>query len=230
MDRDKELKELFKKADMLFPYQKRREIISRICEKIYEIDNIEIPPKIQRVAAKVNRGYFVPEKYLNYAYEDTPLPLIKNQTISAIHMVLIMLTLLNIKKGQRILEIGTGSGYNATLLSHLVGKKGEIISIEYFDELYEYAKKRISLLNLGNVLLIKGDGKKGYPYKKPYDRIISTACAKEIYQAWKDQIDEKKGIILTPIYYSAFSQMLVKYIKREDRIETYFPVSFVPLL
>ncbi len=222
------LQEQIKKADEMFPEEKRKEIIKRIAEEIFRYEGMKISKRVINAMIKINRGYFVMPSYLKYAYTDTPLPLPKNQTISAIHIVMIQLHLLDVKKGMKILEIGTGSGYNTSVLSYLVGKKGKVVTIEYFLDLYNYAKERFNILGYKNITPIHGDGKKGYEKFAPYDRIISTACATTIYSSWKEQIKDN-GIILTPLYVEG-TQKLIKYYNKTKEMKEIMDVRFVPLL
>ncbi len=223
-----ELQEQIKKADEMFPEEKRKEIIHRIAEEIFRYEGIKISKKVISAMIKINRGYFVIPSHLKYAYKDAPLPLPKNQTISALHMVMIQLHLLDVKKGMKILEIGTGSGYNTSILSYLVGEKGKVVTIEYIYDLYNYAKERFNMLGYRNIIPIHGDGKKGYKKFAPYDRIISTACATTIYRSWKEQIKDN-GIILTPIYIEG-TQKLIKYYNETKETEEIMDVRFVPIL
>src|SRR3989344_560390 len=142
---------------------------------------------------KVPRENFVLKEYKEQAYLDEPLPILKNQTISQPTTVAIMTQALAPKAGNKILEIGTGSGYQAAILSEIVGKKGKVYTIERIKGLFEFAKK--NLKKHKNVVRIFGDGSKGYKEAAPFSRIIITAAANEIPNALFEQLKEK-GILL----------------------------------
>ena len=112
------------------------------------------------------------------------------------------------KPGQKILEIGSGSGWQSAVLSFIVGSKGKVITIEYVKELAELAKKNLKKLNIKNVLVIHGDGSKGYKKEAPFDRIILTSAAPDFPKPLINQLKEG-GIILGPLG-SRFEQKMVK--------------------
>lgn len=123
----------------------------------------------------VRREDFVPQNLRDYAYRDEPLPIGKEQTISAPHMVAIMCELLCVEPQSNVLEIGTGSGYHAAVLAELAGN-GTVYTIERFEGLAEHASKLLP----ANVVVTTGDGSLGLPEKAPFDRILVTCSAPEI--------------------------------------------------
>lgn len=123
----------------------------------------------------VRREDFVPQNWRDYAYRDEPLPIDKEQTISAPHMVAIMCELLCVEPQSSVLEIGTGSGYHAAVLAELA-RKGTVYTVERFEGLAEHASKLLP----ANVVVITGDGSLGLPEKAPFDRILVTCSAPEI--------------------------------------------------
>ncbi len=141
------------------------------------------------------REKFISREYKQLAYVDTPLPLIRGATISQPTTIIIMTKLLNVKQNNKVLEIGTGSGYQAALLSKIAKK---VITIEIEEQLYKLAKKNITKLNIKNIKLVLGDGKKGYKKEAPYDRIIITAATNKIPEELIKQLSNK-GILLAPI-------------------------------
>ncbi len=174
--------------------------------------------RLKEAFLKVDPGLFG-GKYL-----DRPEPIGHSQTISAPSMVLKMLEVLDVSPNQRVLEIGTGSGYTTALLSELVGPNGLVVTVELIEELLVAAKKRI---HKNNVFFVNGDGKEGYPEKAPYDRILVTASAsnKGALSKLISQLSTE-GILVSPI--GGEVQFLYKY---EKNIWTkLLPVSFVPLL
>lgn len=178
---------------------------------------------------EVDRKNFIPEKYHRYAYIDEPIPIGYGQTISAPSIVAMMTELLEPKKGDKILEIGAGSGYQAAILSKIVGDNGKIITIERIPELANFARN--NLRNYKNVEIIVGDGTLGYPKEAPYDRIIVTACAPEIPEPLIEQLKED-GIMVIPVGGDVLFQKLYKIRKTKRGIEKEFInyVAFVPLI
>ena len=176
---------------------------------------------------KIPRENFLPKNLKEYAYEDRPLPILKQQTISQPTTIMIMTQALEVKQGNKILEIGAGSGYQSALLSILVGKKGRIFTIEIIPELVKFAKN--NLKNFKNVEVIQGDGSKGYKKQSPYDRIIITAACPQIPGSLIEQL-KTDGILIVPIG-NIYSQKMLKIIKKKNQIITkdLGDFMFVPL-
>ena len=132
----------------------------------------------ERVVSAMNtvkREDYVPHRLHDYAYHDEPLPIGNGQTISAPHMVAIMCELLSVEPSSRVLEVGTGSGYQAAVLAHLAGD-GIVYTIERFERLAQEARKHVP----ANVIVTTGDGSLGFAEKAPYDRILVTCSAPDI--------------------------------------------------
>jgi protein-L-isoaspartate(D-aspartate) O-methyltransferase len=146
----------------------------------------------------IPREEFIPQTLKNFSYVDTPLDIGNGQTISAPHMVAIMCEALDIKKGQKILEIGTGSGYHAAIVAQLVGKTGMVYTIERFESLAKNAKKNLEHIGCTNVIVEVGDGSCGLPAYQPYDRIYVTCAAPDLPQPLIDQLQDP-GKLLVPI-------------------------------
>ncbi|UCD04291.1 MAG: protein-L-isoaspartate(D-aspartate) O-methyltransferase [Candidatus Woesearchaeota archaeon] len=195
----------------------------------YWKNNIIRDERILKVLEKVPRENFILEEHKDYAYVDEPLPILKGQTISQPTTVAFMTQALEPKKGQRILEIGAGSGYQAAILSEIVGTKGKIITVERIYELFEYAKDKLK--DYSNVEVILGDGSKGYEKESPYDRIIVTAAAPNVPDPLFDQLKEN-GILLIPVGGGFFGQKMlrVKKIKGKKEAENLGSFIFVPLI
>ncbi len=156
-----------------------------------------INEKIISAFKKIKREDFVLEDYKDEVYEDIPLPIPAGQTISQPTTVVIMLDALELKESDKVLEIGAGSGYNAALMGKICSK-GKVVSIEFSKELYDFAGKNIEKAGLENVIIINGDGTKGYVKESPYDKIICTAAIPEIPREWKEQL-KKEGVIIAPV-------------------------------
>jgi protein-L-isoaspartate(D-aspartate) O-methyltransferase len=197
--------------------------------------------EVERAFLKVPREEFVWHNMRHLAYEDAPLPLgDTGQTISAPHMVAIMLEELELRKGLRVLEIGAGSGYSAALMAEIVQptnsneNKGHVISIERVKDLIDFAKENLRRTGYSDrVSIVFGDGTLGYPERKEemlYDRIVITAASPHIPRYLKAQIKEN-GIILAPIG-NTFMQTLVKARKRKGDLEFHEVCGcmFVPLI
>lgn len=165
-------------------------------ELFEELRSEGIRGEIIKVMDKVDRKDFVPEELKERTYENIPLMIGPMQTISQPYTVAYMLQELNLKKGDRVLEIGTGSGWNAALMSKIVGSKGGVYTVEVVKELAEEAKKKLQ--NYKNVRVIFGSGAKGLKEYAPYNKIILTAAPEKINKEIKEQLKEN-GILLAPI-------------------------------
>lgn len=189
-----------------------------------------IQKKVLDAMLRVPRHEFVLSQMKDEAYIDTPLPIGQGQTISAPHMVAIMCDLLDLKEGQKVLEIGTGSGYNAAVMAELVGESGHIYTVERIKGLVDFAKKNLEKTGYKNVTVVYDDGSGGYPDFGPYDRINVTSAAPDIPQPLVEQL-KPEGILAIPV--GQFTQEL--YIVRKDadgniHKESRGGVVFVPLI
>jgi len=181
---------------------------------------------------KVDRKEFVPREHALHAYEDSPLPTMGAQTISAPSIVAIMSEALEVRQGMKVLEVGAGSGYQAAVLAQVVGEKGKIYSIERVSLLCEFARNNLERAGVKRVEVICGDGSKGLLEKAPFDRIIVTAAAKKIPRPLVEQL-KPGGRLLIPIGESPYFQELVLVEKtRGGKIveKPILPVVFVPLV
>ncbi|AIU70914.1 protein-L-isoaspartate O-methyltransferase [Thermococcus eurythermalis] len=185
---------------------------------------------VKRAFLKYPRYLFVEGKYRKYAHLDEPLPIPAGQTISAPHMVAIMLELADLKPGMNVLEVGTGSGWNAALISELV--KTDVYTIERIPELVEFARRNLECAGVKNVHVIPGDGSMGFSPKAPYDRIIVTAGAPDIPRPLVEQL-KPGGKLIIPVGSYHLWQDLLEVIKLEDgsiKVKNHGGVAFVPLI
>jgi len=185
--------------------------------------------KIELAIRKNPRHEFVPLSYKEEAYEDKPISIIKNQTISQPSVVSRMTEWLDIKEGQKILEIGTGSGWQTAILAYLVGN-GKIYSLERHVELAEFAKKNLDKLGISNVKVILKDGSFGLQEESPFDRIIITAACKKIPDTLIEQLSIG-GLLIAPV--GGYPQSLVLLKKTNQgifEIKNQPGYVFVPLL
>jgi len=182
-------------------------------------------PRVLSALLKVERHRFVPEEFQSSAYSDQPLPIGEGQTISQPYMVALMTELLELKGNERVLEIGTGSGYQAAILAELAK---EVYSIEIVESLANSAKKLLFDLGYKNIQVKVGDGYLGWPEASPFDAIIVTCAPDHIPKPLVDQLKEGGRMVL-PV--GTYSQELKKIVKRSGKIETtdVLPVIFVPM-
>jgi protein-L-isoaspartate(D-aspartate) O-methyltransferase len=185
---------------------------------------------VAKAMEKVPRELFVPSDYARSAYSDTPLPIGLGQTISAPSIVAFMSKSLDVQDGMRILEIGSGSGYQAAILAELAGSSGVVYTVERISGLIQLAKANVEKLGYANVKFIEGDGTKGYAEEAPYDRIIVTAASPSIPQPLIDQLKEG-GKLLIPVGSRMFQDLeLVVKTRFGEETSNLMPVIFVPLI
>jgi protein-L-isoaspartate(D-aspartate) O-methyltransferase len=185
-------------------------------------------PAVLRAMDEVPREHFVEGSFVDSAYSDQALPIACGQTISQPYVVAYMTEQLRLEPGHRVLEVGTGSGYQAAILSRLAR---EVISIERYRTLADAARARLSALGYNNVEVIVGDGLSGVRAKAPFDRIIVTAAAEVVPESLVEQLVEG-GVMVLPLGPHAGAQQLVKLTRRADGLEqeSLIGVRFVPLL
>ena len=183
---------------------------------------------VLRAMDEVPRAQFVEPDFADSAYADQALPIACGQTISQPYVVAYMTEHLRLRPAHRVLEVGTGSGYQAAVLSRLAH---DVVSIERYRTLAEKARGRLRTLGYDNVEVVVGDGFAGVPEKAPYDRIIVTAATPEVPQALLDQLTDD-GVMLLPLGPQDGTQNIVKLTKTQTGLarEDLIAVRFVPLL
>jgi protein-L-isoaspartate(D-aspartate) O-methyltransferase len=155
-------------------------------------------PEVISAMIKVPRHIFVPKSIRTHAYLDTPQQIGERQTISAPHMVGIMAEKLDLKPGQKVLEIGGGSGYHAAVVAEIVGPSGHVYSTEFIESLAKRAQVNIKSAGLENIVtMVQKDGSLGLPEHAPYDRIYVTAASPEVPKPLIEQLKDK-GKLLIP--------------------------------
>jgi protein-L-isoaspartate(D-aspartate) O-methyltransferase len=195
--------------------------------------------KIIETMRKVSREKFLPENMRFYSAVDTPLPIGFGQTASAPHMVSIMNEALQLEIGNKVLEVGAGSGWHAATIAELIAPKtaprsewGHVYTVEIVQGLAEFARKNIMNGGYGDrVTIMYADGSRGYPEKAPYDRILVTAGAPEVPKPLIDQL-KPAGIMLIPVGSLSLFQSLFRITKTSEgrtREENLGGVAFVPL-
>jgi len=183
---------------------------------------------VLRAMDEVPRAQFVDAEFVPSAYADQALPIACGQTISQPFVVAYMTELLALRPHCRVLEVGTGSGYQAAVLSRLAR---EVVSVERYRTLADGARERLTLLGIKNVDVVAGDGLEGVLGRAPFDRIIVTAAAETIPQALIDQLADN-GIMILPLGEHGGLQHIIKLTKTQTGIarENLIAVRFVPLL
>lgn len=184
-------------------------------------------PEVLEAMRKVPREKFVLSSQKHYAYDDNPLSIGKGQTISQPYIVAYMTELLELQGSEKVLELGTGSGYQTAVLAEIVKA---VFTIEVIEDLGLRAKKVLTQeLNYQNIHFKIGNGREGWSEEAPYDRIILTAAPQKFPQGLFPQLKDD-GIIVAPV--GDYFQRLMKYQKHQGKIEeeTMIGVSFVPLV
>ncbi len=178
--------------------------------------------------AKVPRNRFVRSDLIDHAWENTALPIDCRQTISQPLVVALMTERLALDEGMRVLEIGTGSGYQTAILAQLAG---HVWSIERHDTLLGKARGRFAELNIENITCRSGDGSAGWPEEAPFDRIMVTAAATTMPQLLIDQL-VPDGIMVVPVGGTLFDQKLyhVRRLGSDHECHAFLDVRFVPLV
>ena len=205
------------------PYsEQRRSLVEQFVKQAGVTDN-----RVLKALLFVPRHEFVPKQYHEQAYADHPLSIGNEQTISQPSLVGLMTQLLKLKGDEKVLEIGTGSGYQAAILSFLAK---EVVSIERIKQIADRARKKLKSLGFSNVIVLTGDGSKGYEKKSPYDCIIVTAAAQEIPRAFVKQLKEH-GRLVIPVHTNG-AQILKVGIKKKGIMQftDIEQVSFVPMV
>jgi len=184
-------------------------------------------PRVLDAMKNVPRHRFVPEEYRHMAYSDRPLPIGHEQTISQPYIVALMTDYLNLKKGEKVLEIGTGSGYQAAVLAEMVD---QVYSVEIVRELAQRAREILTDLDYDNVHIRTGDGYKGWAENGPYDAIIVTASPTDVPPPLKEQLAEG-GRMVIPVGGPVFQKLvLLRKIDGKVRQTDVTSVRFVPMV
>lgn len=207
--------------------KERKELVDKLVR-----EGILKSREVREALLTVPREEFVPRHLRRLAYADTPLPIGYGQTISAPHMVAIMTEALAPRRGHKVLEVGTGSGYQAAVLAEIVGDEGHVWTIERIPALAKFARENLIRTSYARIVtVLVGDGSKGYPDAMPYDRIVVTAAAPDVPKPLVEQL-APGGRLVIPVG-DSFTQRLLILDKHPDgslvkRWGTY--CVFVPLI
>ena len=207
-----------------------QDLMERLRERMVrtQIENRGIKaPAVLKAMRKVERHRFVPKSYASRAYDDHPLPIGQGQTISQPYIVALMTEVLNLKESDKVLEIGTGSGYQAAILGELCDS---IYTIEIVEVLGKRAANLLNTLGYDNIEVKVGDGYKGWPEHAPFDAIIVTCSPTQVPQPLQDQLAEG-GHMVIPVG-KRDAQELVLLTKQEGKLQKkhIIPVRFVPMV
>ena len=186
-------------------------------------------PDILDAFRAVPREAFISDDYAHLAYGDHPLPIEAQQTISQPYIVALMIQAAAIKRGDKVLEVGAGSGYAAAVISRIAGK---VIGIERQHDLVEVSRERLRRLGYANVEIVEGDGTRGCREHAPFDAILAAASGSHVPRPLVEQL-APNGRIVMPIGEPGWAQELVKVTKQEDGVlkqENLGGVRFVPLI
>jgi protein-L-isoaspartate(D-aspartate) O-methyltransferase len=209
-----------KVRDMTFEAERRRMVETQI-----EARGVR-EPRVLRAMENVPRHLFVPEGLRGRAYGDEPLPIGEGQTISQPYIVAYMTEALRLRGGEKVLEVGTGSGYQTAVLA---GLAAEVYTIELIESLSLKAREALDRLGYGNIWFRVGDGSLGWPPAAPFGAIIVTAAAAKVPAALEDQLG-MEGTMIVPVGTDLQELMLVRREKKGLRRERLLPVRFVPLV
>jgi len=195
-------------------------------------------PTVIRAMRLVSREPFLPERLKSHYAVDTPLPIGWGQTASAPHMVSIMNEALELEVGQKVLEVGAGSGWHASTIAEIIApsdapkeKWGHIYTVEIIRELADYARTNVNEAGYGNrVTIVHSDGSEGFATEEPYDRILVTAAAPDVPKPLAEQL-KTGGVLVIPVGSPYLYQTLVRVRKMDSKLvdENLGGVAFVPL-
>ena len=208
--------------------QLMRQIESNVSSTSRYLNKKALDNRVMEAMTRVPRHKFVPDILIPYAYANRPLPIGEGQTISQPYIVAVMTDLLEIKQVDVVLEIGTGSGYQAAVLAELAK---QVYSIEIIEPLYKSATKRLAGLGYSNVTTQLGDGYYGWPEHAPFDAIMVTAAAGQVPPPLIRQL-KPGGKMIIPVGGAFMTQFLLLIEKRVDgtvSTRQILPVRFVPL-
>lgn len=185
---------------------------------------------VENAMVSIPRELFIPDHKRSYAYMDRPLDIGNGQTISAPHMVAIMSEELHLKRDQKVLEIGAGSGYHAAIVASIVGSKGKVYSVERISSLAEKARENLRHVGVSNVEVIVGDGSLGLNDYAPYDRIYVTCAAPDVPTPLIQQLTIDDGQLLIPVGEMICELKRITKMGESLKTESLGGCAFVPLI
>ena len=193
-------------------------------------ENFPFAQRELKAFKEVERKDFIPENLANSAYDDVPLPLMRGKTISQPTTVMMMTHALELEPGNKVFEIGTGSGYQSAIIAKIVAPNGKVITTEVVPELVHFAKANLKKAGIINVFVYEDDGSNGMPSEAPFDKIIITAACKEFPKPLLEQL-KPEGIIIGPVG-DKNEQEMVRGVKDKNGhlgLEFLGPFLFTPM-
>lgn len=191
--------------------------------------------RVEAAFRAVSRHLFLPHEPLDRAYADEAIPTKRIQGVpvsssSQPSMMAIMLEQLDLQPGQHVLEIGAGTGYNAALMAHIIGKQGQVTAVDIDQDIVDNARAHLATAGFSDVRVVLGDGARGYPEVGPYDRIVLTVAAGNLSPAWRDQL-KPDGLLLVPLHIRTGIQKVTAFRRRDQHLESLSVRggSFMPL-
>lgn len=203
---------------------------TRVIQLIMELRRQGIADtRVLAAIERVPRERFVADQFLKHAYDNIALPITQGQTISQPYVVAYMTEALRVGDRMKVLEIGTGSGYQSMVLARLCRR---VYTIERYRSLLQAAERRFADLGVNNITAKLGDGNKGWAEQAPFDRILVTAAADKKPETLLSQLSPEGGIMVAPVSVSPVEQDVVRYTRHGEDVqeERLLPVRFVPLL
>lgn len=208
--------------------EKRREMVKEVSASIVANENLALSPSVMEAMGKVERHRFVPDWLSAFAYLNRPLPIGHGQTISQPVIVALMTDLIKVKAGDKVLEIGTGSGYQAAILAEIVNS---VYSIEIIEPLGKEAAERLKSLGYGHVKVKVADGYYGWAEAAPFDAIVVTAAASHVPPSLIKQL-KPGGRMVIPLgahFMTQYLMLVEKHVDGSITSRQIVPVAFVPL-
>ena len=187
----------------------QKEILLKFWNENFKFRDAEL-----KAFREINREDFISGEFRTMAYADRPLPLLRGKTISQPSTVMIMTHSLELNPGDKVFEVGTGSGFQAAIIAKIVGEKGRVISAEVIPELVHFARNNLKKAGISNAGVFEEDGSAGFAEEAPFDKIIITAACKEFPKSLLEQL-KPNGIIVGPVG-NQYEQEIVKGVKRKD--------------
>ena len=179
---------------------------------------------------EVRREDFIPEEIKDKAYDDHPLPILRGKTISQPTTVMMMTHALELKLGEKVFEVGAGSGYQSAIIAKIVGSKGKVVTAEVLPELVSFAKQNLAKAKIENVEIYEDDGSNGLEKEAPFDKIIITAACKEFPKPLLEQL-KPEGIIVGPVGGKNEQEMIRGIKDKNNKLQLEFlgPFLFSPM-
>ena len=215
----------FKNSNALLNTMTQKTALARFWKENFAFTEREL-----KAFQEVKREDFVHESLANSAYDDVPLPLMRGKTISQPTTVMIMTHALELEPGNKVFEIGTGSGYQSAIIANIIGPKGKVITAEVVPELVHFAKQNLKKAGITNASVFEEDGSNGMPSEAPFDRIIITAACREFPKPLLEQL-KPEGIIVGPVGNENEQEMVrgIKDKKGNLELEFFGPFLFSPM-